>query len=51
MACYGLDRSDSGQGLLKGSCEQKNEPSGSINFWEVLQYLHNLRLLKKGSPP
>jgi hypothetical protein len=23
--------------LVEGSCEQSNEPSGSINFWEVLE--------------
>ena len=28
---YGLDRSDSGQGHVAGSCECGDEPSGSIN--------------------
>jgi hypothetical protein len=28
-----------------------NEPSGSIKCWEVLEWLHNWRLLKKGSAP
>jgi hypothetical protein len=27
------------------------EPSGSIKAWEVLEWLHNWRLLKKGSAP
>jgi hypothetical protein len=31
---YGLDSSGSGQGLLEGSFERGNEPSGSIKFWE-----------------
>jgi hypothetical protein len=28
-----------------------NEPSGSIKCWEVLQWLHNWQVLKKGSAP
>jgi hypothetical protein len=28
-----------------------NEPSGSIKCWEVLEKLHNWRLLKKGRAP
>jgi hypothetical protein len=28
-----------------------NEPSGSIKRWEVLVWLHNWQLLKKGSAP
>jgi hypothetical protein len=31
--------------------EHGNEPSGSIKCWEVLEWLHNWRLLKKGSAP
>jgi hypothetical protein len=27
------------------------EPSGSIKCWEVLEWLHSWRLLKKGSAP
>jgi hypothetical protein len=27
------------------------KPSGFIKFWEVLEWLHNWRLLKKGSAP
>jgi hypothetical protein len=28
-----------------------SEPSGSIKCWEVLKWLHNWQLLKKGSAP
>jgi hypothetical protein len=28
-----------------------NKPSGSIKCWEVLEWLHNWQLLKKGSAP
>jgi hypothetical protein len=34
-----------------GSCEHGNEPSGSLKCWEVLDWLHNWQLLKKGSAP
>jgi hypothetical protein len=33
----------------EGSCEHGNEPSGSIKCWKILEWLHNLQLLKKGS--
>jgi hypothetical protein len=36
---------------MEGSCEHGNELSGSIKFWEILELLHNWRLLKKGSAP
>jgi hypothetical protein len=36
---------------VEDSCKHGIEPSGSIKFWEVLEGLHNLRLLKKGSAP
>jgi hypothetical protein len=36
---------------VEGSCEHGNEPSGCIKCWEVLEYLHNWQLLKKGSAP
>jgi hypothetical protein len=36
---------------VEGSCEDGIEPSGSIKCWEVLEGLHNWRLLKKGSAP
>jgi hypothetical protein len=38
-------------GTSGGFCEQDIEPSGSIKCWEVLEELHNWRLLKKGSAP
>jgi hypothetical protein len=31
--------------------ERGNELSGSIKRWELLEWLHNCRLLKKGSAP
>jgi hypothetical protein len=34
---------------VEGSCEHGNEPSGSIKCWEVLEQMHNWRLLKKDS--
>jgi hypothetical protein len=34
---------------VDGSCEHGNEPSGSIKCWEVLDWLRNWSLLKKGS--
>jgi hypothetical protein len=36
---------------VDGSFEHGNEPSGSIKCWEILEKLHNWRLLKKGSAP
>jgi hypothetical protein len=36
---------------VEGSCERGNEPSGSIKRWEVLEWLHNCQLLKKGPAP
>jgi hypothetical protein len=38
-------------GPVEGSCEHGNEPSGSIKRWELLEWLHNWQLLKKGSAP
>jgi hypothetical protein len=35
----------------EGSCEHGIQPSGSIKLWEVLEGLHNWRLLKKGAVP
>jgi hypothetical protein len=34
---------------MEGSCKHGNEPSGSIKCWKFLEYLHNWRLLMKGS--
>jgi hypothetical protein len=36
MGWCGLDWSGSGQGLVEGSCECGNEPSGTIKCFEVL---------------
>jgi hypothetical protein len=36
---------------VEGSCEHGNETSGSIKYWEVLDWLRNWQLLKKGSAP
>jgi hypothetical protein len=49
MEWYGLDWSRWRYGSVEGSCEHCNEPSGSIKFWEILEWLCNWRLLKKGS--
>jgi hypothetical protein len=32
-----------------GTDEHSNEPSGSIKFWEILKWLSDWRLPKKGS--
>jgi hypothetical protein len=39
------------KGPVEGSCEHGNEPSGSTKCWQILQWLHNWRRLKKGSAP
>jgi hypothetical protein len=36
---------------MEGSCEHGNKSSGSIKCWEILEQLHNWRLLKKGLAP
>jgi hypothetical protein len=36
---------------MEGSCEYGNKTSGSIKCWEVLEWLHNWQLLRKGSSP
>jgi hypothetical protein len=48
---HGLDSSGSEHGPLEVSCEHGNEPSGSIKYLEILEWLHNWRLLKEGSTP
>jgi hypothetical protein len=45
MGWYGLDLPGSGYGPVEGSSEHGNEPPGSIKCWEVLEQLHNWRLL------
>jgi hypothetical protein len=44
-------KKDLREGPVNGSCEHGNEPSSSIKYWEVLELLHNCRLLKKDSAP
>jgi hypothetical protein len=51
MGWCALDRYGSGQGPVEGSCEHGIELLVSIKCWEVLDGLHNWRLLKKGSAP
>jgi hypothetical protein len=51
MGWYGLDWSGLGEGPVEGFCQHGNEPSGSIKCWKVLEWLHNWRLLTKGSAP
>ena len=48
---YGLDRADSGQGQVAGTCECGNEPSGSIKCGEFLEQVRTGQLLKKGPTP
>jgi hypothetical protein len=36
---------------VEGPCEHGSELSGSIKYWEILEYLRNWRLLKKDSAP
>jgi hypothetical protein len=36
---------------VEGFCEHGNEHSGSIKCWEILEWLSDGRLLKKGSTP
>jgi hypothetical protein len=38
----GLDWSDSGQEQVESSCECCNEPPGSIEFWESVEWLQQL---------
>jgi hypothetical protein len=51
MGWYGLDLSGSSHGPVEGSCEHGNKPLGSVKYYETLEYLHNWRLLIKGSGP
>jgi hypothetical protein len=36
---------------VEGSCDRGNEPSDSVNCWELLDQLQNWQLLEKGSAP
>jgi hypothetical protein len=51
MGWCALDVYGSGKGLVEGYYEHGIEPSGSIKSWEVLEWLRNWRLPKKGSAP
>jgi hypothetical protein len=35
----------------ESSFEHSNESSGSMKFWEILEWLSDWRILKKGSAP
>jgi hypothetical protein len=43
----GLDSYGSEQGPVERSCERSNEPSGSINRWEIIEFLSDWRLPKR----
>jgi hypothetical protein len=49
MGLCGLDSYALEQGLVEGSCEDSNEPSGLIKCWVILQWLSDWQLLKKDS--
>jgi hypothetical protein len=51
MGWYRLHSFDLGQGSVADPCEHCNDPSGSIKRLEILEYLIDWRLLKKGSAP
>jgi hypothetical protein len=37
MEWYGMERSGSGYGPVKGSCEHGDEPLGYIKCWKILE--------------
>jgi hypothetical protein len=43
---YGRDSSGRGQKRVAGSYEHGNEPLSSVKYWEFLDWLSDLRLLK-----
>jgi hypothetical protein len=51
MEWCGLHWSGSGQGPVEKSCEYSNEPSGSIKYWEIIEWLHNWWPLQQYSAP
>jgi hypothetical protein len=51
MKWYKIDWSGLEQEQVEGPCEHGNEPSGSVECWEIRDWLRNWRLLKKGSAP
>jgi hypothetical protein len=48
MGCSGLDGSASGCGHVEGSCEHGDELSGFVQCCEVLEWVSDYQLLKKG---
>jgi hypothetical protein len=36
---------------VESSCEHSNEPSRSVKFWEVSEYLYNCQIYKHDSAP
>jgi hypothetical protein len=51
MGLYGLIRFGSGQEPVEGFCEDGNKFCVFIKCWEVIEWLHNLQILRKGSAP
>jgi hypothetical protein len=53
MGWGGMDRIDLAQdrNQWRSCCDHGNELSRSLKCWEVLEQLHNCRILKKGSTP
>jgi hypothetical protein len=47
----GVDWIDLAQGPVKGSSQDGDEQLGSLKCWEVLEWLHNWQVLRKGSAP
>jgi hypothetical protein len=36
---------------VEGSCEYRNELSGSIKFWKIFEYLRNWQSIKQDYAP
>jgi hypothetical protein len=51
VVSYGLDLFGFGYIPVEGSCEHGNEPSGSLKFWDILQWLRDWQFLNKNSAP
>jgi hypothetical protein len=47
----GMDWIDLAQRPVEGSSEHGDEPSGSLKYWEVPEWLYNWQVLRKGSAP
>jgi hypothetical protein len=48
MGWCGLNWSGSGLEQVESCCKCVTKPSGSIKFWEVLEWLHNWLSLQEG---